>query len=655
MFGKIHQIIHRSIPCLLIYIFISVVYGKEDSGALIHEQGPVGVLNFLQQNEKKFLTFTSLDENKLDVATMARSLYRESKLRRHMRSRTLENKDVKSLHHFEQDTLVIVTSSTSQNWNKYLTMIGNTKIMSSIVVCIGDWSEENEKNLNFYIKEMSKNMFFYMIHINSNDSRVKILNQIVSLKNSNLINTTPLQFNYIGKVVLEKNLHGLHINCSTLPWWPYLELNNCTGKNKTKCHGEGYLADIMDIMGSRLNFTWSCDIEPNGNWGHLETISGPKNASGFWGGIQGHVKNGSYHLSISPWQYLYHRIGIFDFVNVGNGYKDIIGYYPSPPTFDPTLFLRPFSPGVWAAIVFTYASAFLFYYISSGMTNKNVTVDRSSFSATKLIFFVAWITHFLIIAFYDGALTMFFADEGPSLFTTKKDMMKAYPDWKLNLQKGNEIHFHVFADEGDKEYQMYVQLLNDSPEEFYFQNQKEAIQRMKNGRIGIVAKENNFRRYYKENPSEIKPKIIPYREMFHENLVLTPNSPLFPYLSTVALEMHEQGIFHILETKWHGKSFEQESGSSLHTVVLSFGQTILIFMVLGVAILVAVVVMGLEIMFGRIWTGKENNVRIPANEINAHGVENEIVDGHSSRKSTDHSITPVNAHGNDNLSITKID
>ena len=343
MYGKIHQVTRRIIPCLLISIFfISVACGKEGSGTLIHEQGPGGVLNFLQQNEKKFLTFTSLDENELDVATMARSLYRESKLRRHMRSRTLENKNFKSFHLFGKDTLVIVTSSISRNWKKYLTMIANTKIMSSIVVSIGDWSEDNEKELNSYIKEMSKNMFFYLININSNDSKVKKLSQIVSLKNSNLITTTPLEFDYLGKVVLEKNLYGLHINCSTLPWWPYLELNNCTGKNKTKCHGEGYLADIMDIMGRRLNFTWSCDIEPNGNWGHLETISGPKNASGFWGGIQGHVKNGSYHLSISPWQYLYHRVGIFDFVNVGNGYKDIIAYYPSPPTFDPTLFLRPF-------------------------------------------------------------------------------------------------------------------------------------------------------------------------------------------------------------------------------------------------------------------------------------------------------------------------
>ena len=88
----------------------------------------------------------------------------------------------------------------------------------------------------------------------------------------------------------------------------------------SKCYGESYLADIMHIMEKRLYFTLSCDIEPNRNWRHLETISGPKNSSGFWGGIQGHVKNGSLNLSISPWQFLHHRKGIFDFVSAGNGY-----------------------------------------------------------------------------------------------------------------------------------------------------------------------------------------------------------------------------------------------------------------------------------------------------------------------------------------------
>ena len=32
------------------------------------------------------------------------------------------------------------------------------------------------------------------------------------------------------------------------------ELNNCKGKNNTNCGGVGYVADIMDMLGKRLNF-----------------------------------------------------------------------------------------------------------------------------------------------------------------------------------------------------------------------------------------------------------------------------------------------------------------------------------------------------------------------------------------------------------------
>ena len=177
----------------------------------------------------------------------------------------------------------------------------------------------------------------------------------------------------------------------------------------------------MNVMAKRLNFSWSCDKEPYENWGHLASISGPKNASGVWGGVQGLVRNGTYPLSVSMWKHLDHRIGIFNFVNAGTGYKEIIAYNPRAPTFDPKLFLRPFSSNVWTTIGFIYLSAVLIYSLSARFTKNNFNVNGSSFSATKLIFFVAWINHFLIVAWYDGALTSFFADEVPTLFTSKME------------------------------------------------------------------------------------------------------------------------------------------------------------------------------------------------------------------------------------------
>ena len=590
---------------LLVFIsFLSVGKGQREIERFIQPELSYGVLDFLDRNGKKFLSLTSLDAQDPEVTLTLNSLYRNSKLRRHMRSRKLKIKDFESIHRFSHDTLVIVTSSNSTYWQDYLSMISKTKIMSSIVVCIGDVSAWKKKELNSYIEEMSENMFFYWASINLDSPGVIKSDQMVSLKNSKHIITTPIEFDSVGKVGLEKDLRGLHINCSTLSWYPYFQLKDCKGKNYTNCGGEGYLADIMNIMGKRLNFTWSCDAEPDGNWGHLESISGPKNASGAWGGVMGLVTNGSYPLCVSAWYHLYHRNGIYDFVNAGSSSKVVVAYYPITPTFDPTLFFRPFPLDVWGMISVAYLSAFFLYQLSTRITNHSTNENRSSFSASKLIFLVAWITHFLILGFYDGALTMFFADEVPALFTSKMDMMKAYPDWKLHFHKGDP-YVSVQADDGDEVYQKYAQIIKDAPNELLFDNIGDAIQRMKSGQNGIFEEENHFRLYFKANPSEVRPLIIPYFPAFHINLVLTPNSPLYPYFSAVALEMNEQGIFNILGRKWFGKKLEPEYVSSLHTVVLGLGQAILIFTILGIAVVVSAVVMAIEIWWGRMMTSSK--------------------------------------------------
>ena len=72
-------------------------------------------------------------------------------------------------------------------------------------------------------------------------------------------------------------------------------MHNCV--EPTKCHSGGYLAEVMDILGSMMNFTWETHQESEGNWGTKPSF-GPANSSGVWGGIVGSVFNGTYQLSI---------------------------------------------------------------------------------------------------------------------------------------------------------------------------------------------------------------------------------------------------------------------------------------------------------------------------------------------------------------------
>ena len=82
------------------------------------------------------------------------------------------------------------------------------------------------------------------------------------------------------------------------------------------------------------------------------------------------------------------------------------------------------------------------------------------------------------------------------------------------------------------------------------------------------------------------------------------------HLSQIALEMHETGIFNMIERKWYGKRLERESATSLHTVVLGIGQMILIYLMLGIAIVVSILVMAIEILFNRIISGKIKEVLV---------------------------------------------
>ena len=98
------------------------------------------------------------------------------------------------------------------------------------------------------------------------------------------------------KLVEEYNMQGTHIVSIALSWAPYFKLDGCNEFQK-ECKSEGYLADVMNALGEKMNFTWESHGEINNTWG-TTAISGPSNSSGIWGGVVGNVFNGTYQLSI---------------------------------------------------------------------------------------------------------------------------------------------------------------------------------------------------------------------------------------------------------------------------------------------------------------------------------------------------------------------
>ena len=596
---------HRSLfPKLVSLVTFAVIlmriatFHGVNCGTTFRKNFSNAALDFLQANGKKNLNFVTMDNEDLIVKEALRKLVRASKLTTKIRSRVLLPEDIKTKHRFHEDTLILVTSSQSKNWDEYVDIVAGTKIMSSLIICLGEYQRQIFDELCWSLQNKSKSSFFYWMGVEGQRLETIDWKEIISLKNTNKIIGVPIKFDSFGRVVFEKNLHGVHINCSTVSWAPYFELTGCKGENETNCKGVGYLADIMNILGNRFNFTWSCDKEPNRFWGNNEPISGPRNISGSWGGIMGNVINGSYHLCVGIWNHFEWRHSLLDFASMGTGSSYRIAYLPQSSYLDLWLFIRPFTSTSWIVLVtlvsFIISVKFLGRHLERYIHQRNGT--HIKFKGIKLIHVIGWLFFILIMnGFYDGALTMFFAQEIEVNFNSESDLLKD-PDWKYNL-KISEIHIILSrAESGDELYQKTYDLVKANPDEFYFETIAEGIERMKSGQIAIQLQETALRQFYKQNPSEPRPNSeISTSNDNTENFILTKNSPLTPIFAAGSMELYETGVMKILKEKWMGKKLESKVSDPLHTVVLDLGQMVMVFLLLGAAIILSIIILAIEL------------------------------------------------------------
>ena len=73
----------------------------------------------------------------------------------------------------------------------------------------------------------------------------------------------------------------------------------------------------------------------------------------------------------------------------------------------------------------------IFTFLGGRHGGKISGKNQYKLSSTKWMISLAWISHLLIISYYDGALTMFFIAESTIPFLTIRDVLKVFPEWKL--------------------------------------------------------------------------------------------------------------------------------------------------------------------------------------------------------------------------------
>ena len=595
--------IYNYVPMLLIAVAVSL-FDKVNCDQVSKEKFPDAIIDFLQSNGKKFLNFATMDIQEPVVRDALYNLVQISKLNSKLRSRVLIAKDINTTHRFHTDTLILVTSSNSKKWENYIEILIGTKIMSSLIICIGKSYKQSFENMTTSLQNKSRSSFFYWIGVEGTGLEVVDMKNIISMKNSKKIISNKIKFDIFGRAIFEKDMQGLHINCTTLSWLPYFELGNCLGEKKTNCKGVGYLADVMNIFASRYNFTWSCDAEPDENWGHVQPISGPRNENGTWGGVIGLVTEGSYHMCVSIFAYFEWRREMFDFVSIGAGGPFLIAYLPQSSNFDFWLFIRPFSNDSWTVILilvtFIITTALLGHHFE-GNINRNKNEERIKFKGINLVNIIGWLFFIIVInGYYDGALTSFFADENAVGFASESDLLKD-PDWTYNLREGETAFVINRAESGNELYQKKADLIEQNPDKYLFKSISEGIERMKSGRVAIQLDGKSLRQFYKKNQMETRPNTIVARPNDNtENFILTKNSPLTPIFAAGSLQLYETGLMKILEEKWMGKKLESKVSNPLHTVVLDLGQVILMFLLLGSAIAVSIIILGVEYLWNQI-------------------------------------------------------
>ena len=144
-------------------------------------------------------------------------------------------------------------------------------------------------------------------------------------------------------------------------------------------------------------------------------------------------------MSLSPWNWYLERIPLLDFVPAMKD-NEVLAVIPKPPEFDLGLFIRPFTKDSWIGIgaMLVIGSAAL------SLPMFAIKYYRHLYSK-KIVIISCWCLFVLINAFYGGALTMFFISETTVPFESLRDALRAFPDWNLVYQEGNEAFFHIPA------------------------------------------------------------------------------------------------------------------------------------------------------------------------------------------------------------------
>ena len=196
---------------------------------------------------------------------------------------------------------------------------------------------------------------------------------------------------------------------------------------------------------------------------------------------------------------------------------------------------------------------------------------------------------------------MFFSTEVTTGFDSIREVMRAYPKWKLNMRSGNELLFLKKAEEGDEDYVNFWNRVQNNPEETVFNSIEEAVQKIERDQVVVHLADKALRQYFKANPTKTKPKTFASKgDKQVENMIVTENSPLGPVLTFGCRVLLERGIIDILDNEWMGKVVSSESNSGgAAASILSIGQVMMGFVLMSTGMTISLILLVVELIIRR--------------------------------------------------------
>ena len=232
-----------SSPHILLFF---LVYNTFD---MINAKNEFEVLSFCKSNGMKYVTVIDLEKTKTYPFMKIAAKYDIS-------TRTFSHFNIE----LDPIDCLIINRPNTDQMTTALSLISKHKVLHSVMVF------DNFQHFKSLASNHQTNSLFYLY---TEDSKWK---QVLILENNPKIVINNIEFDALGRAMLNENLQQLHLVPTTLSWDPYVKISNCnsTGRN---CGYEGMLVDYMNVWSKNLNFSWDLQEDIRKSWG-MEPRSG---------------------------------------------------------------------------------------------------------------------------------------------------------------------------------------------------------------------------------------------------------------------------------------------------------------------------------------------------------------------------------------------